>query len=159
MPDITTGNPTIDAILKVVGALYSLFTAVSALPLPKAWSATQLLARVGGDVRNVRGDTTATASKTTAALLVLFAALGCQSLKDTAVPTVVDCAPDREYVIEQLEAVLLSNDAFEVLDRVKKDKGREFVMCALQKFAEKSASEAVRRLKAQAYIEREALKQ
>jgi len=157
MNETSPGNSTLEILLQVVGALYTLLTLLAALP--KGLSITQLAARFGADLRNARSDAKPTSNvPPTAALLVLFAC-GCQGLQDAAVPTVVDCAPGREYVIEQLETVLRDNEAFAVLDRVKKEKGKEFVLCALQKFIEQSASEAIKRVKAQAYIEREALKQ
>jgi len=153
MNEPNTGNTTLEILLQIVGLLYTLLTLLAALP--KGLSITQLAARFGADLRNERSDTKPSSSVPPTVGLLLLLACGCQGLRDAAAPTVVGCAPNREYVIEQLDTVLRGDNAFSVLDRVKKEKGQEFVMCALQKFIEQSTNEAVKRIKAQAYIERE----
>ncbi len=154
--EVTTGNSTIDTLLTIVGALYTLLTAISALPLPKGLGLVQMAARFGADIRNARKPAeTPDVTKSTLGLLVfLLAVPGCGLFQDTLVPTVEGCAPGREYVIENLESVLRGEKPFEALDRVKKEKGKEFVLCALQSFVAQYTDEA---LAARAYIEREAL--
>lgn len=158
-PETTTGNTTLDTLLTIVGALYTILTALAALPLPKGLSLVQFAARLGADLRNVRkagstdGDDGAV-SKTLPGLLLLLAIPGCGLFEESIVPTVEGCAPGRAYVIENLESILDGEKPFDVLDRIKNEKGREFVMCALQSFVAAHAKEAVA---ARAYIEREAL--
>jgi len=150
----TTGNPTLDAVLTIVGAIYAILTAIAALP--KGLGIVQLAARFGADVRNARKPEGASVdvSKSAGLLLFLLAIPGCGLLEQSVIPTVQGCAPDRAYVINNLESILDSEEPFEALDRIKKEKGQEFVMCALQSFVARHAKEAVA---ARAYIEREAL--
>jgi hypothetical protein len=54
MQQVSTGNSTIDTLLTIVGALYTLLTAIAALPLPKQFRVVQLASRFGADVRDAR---------------------------------------------------------------------------------------------------------
>jgi hypothetical protein len=45
---------TLETLLTIVGALYTLLTAISALPLPKGMGLVQWAARFGADLRNAR---------------------------------------------------------------------------------------------------------
>lgn len=158
MQQVSTGNNTIDTLLTIVGALYTLLTAIAALPLPKGSSLVQLVARLGADVRNVRKpeSPTADASKSTLGLMLfLLAVPGCAFFEESVIPTVEGCAPGREYVIENLEAILDGEKPFETLDRIKREKGEQFVLCTLQRFVAEYAQDAVA---ARAYIERETVK-
>lgn len=155
---VITGNHTIDTLLAIVGALCTLLTAIAALPLPRGSSLVQFAARLGADLRNVRKpeSPTDTSKSTLGLMLFLLAVPGCAFFEESVVPTVEGCAPGREYVIENLEAILDGEKPFETLDRIKREKGEQFVLCTLQRFVAEYAQDAVA---ARAYLEREALQQ
>lgn len=50
MFDLSTGNPKIDAILQIIGALYLLLSLLTRV-LPAQWRVTQVLAKVVADMR------------------------------------------------------------------------------------------------------------
>jgi len=66
---VTTGIPTIDAILKVLGALYVLLSAILML-LPKTSKLAQGIARFVADLKNVVGEAAAVKEATTGAMAV-----------------------------------------------------------------------------------------
>jgi hypothetical protein len=95
------------------------------------------------------------------ALLALLAcACACASLGDSAgraLDIAAECAPDHQYVIQGLSSILAGEDAFAVLDRIKREKGAELVLCAVQRFLDRvavSPETAKQRATARAYLDR-----
>jgi len=66
---VTTGVPTLDAIFKVLGALYLLLSAILAF-LPKTSKIAQVMARFVADLKNVVGEAAAVKEATTGAMAV-----------------------------------------------------------------------------------------
>jgi hypothetical protein len=66
---VTTGVPTIDAIFKVLGALYLLLSAILAF-LPKTSKIAQIMARFVADLKNVVGEAAAVKEAMTGAMAV-----------------------------------------------------------------------------------------
>ena len=135
--------------------------------LPRTWKLTQVFARLSTDIRGIltpdEADDPQWAKRTPkdTGSLIVFAALlalpGCAFFRDTVAPVALECAPGRQYVIEELAAILSGADAFDVLDGVKNEKGADFVMCALQGFLDRvavSPETAPQRARARAYIQR-----
>lgn len=130
--------------------------------LPPHLLVTQILARVATDLRGIlqpNPDKTQRPSKPPSAVLLVLLPLlgGCAFLREVVTPSIVECAPDASYVIENLALILAGRDAFDVLDGIKNEKGAEFVVCALEQFLARVATtdSALERTTAQAYLERE----
>jgi hypothetical protein len=52
MTQITTGLPTLDALIQIAGTLYLITSALAAV-LPKPWRVTKMLARFAADLRGL----------------------------------------------------------------------------------------------------------
>lgn len=88
----------------------------------------------------------------TYALLALSA---CALWQEAISPSLVECAPDQQYALDNLAAILDGQNVFEQLDRVKDEKGIEFVVCALRGFLSRvavSPDTADQRANARAYM-------
>lgn len=169
LTEVQTVSPLMDQILVWLGAA-AVIAGTLATVLPKHWAFTQLLARFATDLRAVRKPDPAKTTKPPPAppdhqwpppptLLVLLALplSGCAFWSDTVVPVVAECAPDKTYVIQGLSDILQGKDAFDVLDELKREKGPELVLCALQRFLERvtaTPDNANERATARAYLEK-----
>lgn len=173
-----TGLPVVDTILAYLGAIGASLATLATV-LPRTWKLTQVLARLSTDVRGILTPDTEDdpewaqrIRKDSSSLIIfamfapglsflLFAGLlsmqGCAFFKGTVAPSVVECAPGRQYLIDGLSHILQGDNAFDVLDGIRKDKGAEFVLCTLQHFLDRvtvSPATAVERARARAYLER-----
>lgn len=96
-------------------------------------------------------------------VLVLPLIMACPFVRDTAGPIAADiavsCAPDRQYIIQGLGSILSGERPFDVLDRLKNEKGAELVLCAVQRFLDRvtaspSPETEGQRATARAYLDR-----
>lgn len=160
------GHPLVDTIFAYLGMLLTALTTLSAV-LPRTWRLTQLLARFSADLRGILTPDPsddpewAKRIRKDTSVLVVFCALlalpGCGLFRDSVAPAVVECAPDRQYLIDGLANILDGASAFEELDRIKHERGAEFVICTLQRFLDRvavSPETAAQRARARAYLER-----
>lgn len=165
-PASVTGLPVVDQILGYLGAIGASLTVLANL-LPRTWRFTQVLARFSSDLRGILTPDTsddpdwAKSIRKDSGSLIIFAVLlalpGCAFFKGSVAPAVVECAPDRQYLIDGLSHILDGENAFDVLDGIRKDKGAEFVVCTLQHFLDRvavSPETATQRARARAYLER-----
>lgn len=165
-PPNATGHPLVDTVFAYVGMLVTALSLIGAV-LPRQWRATQLLARFTADLRGILTpdpsddpDWARRSKSDSSVMMILLAALGvpgCAVWQDTLAPAAAACLPDRQYVIQGLSSILRGDDAFDVLDRLKNEKGAELVLCALQQFLERVAvtpETAPQRQRARAYLER-----
>lgn len=161
------GHPLVEQLFAYLGMAVTALSTLAAI-LPRSWRVTQLFARFSADLRGILtpdpSDDPKWAQrlrKDSGSLLILAALLaapGCAFFRDSVAPSVVECLPDRQYLIDGLANILDGENAFEVLDNIKRDKGAELVMCALQRFLDRvavSPETATQRTTARAYIERE----
>lgn len=160
LTEVQTVSPLTDQILVWLSVAMSVVT-VLANTLPAHWELTQVLARLSTDLRGIRKpDPMKTTKLPPLNLLTLLALLlpGCAFWEDAVSPALVECAPDGAYVIDNLSTILAGADAFEVLDRIKSEKGVEFVVCALEGFLSRvavSPETYAERTTANAYLQRE----
>lgn len=145
-----TGHPLVDTVFTYLGMLVAGLTTLGSL-LPRTWKLTQVCARLATDVRGIlTPDTEDDPSwvkkirKDSNVMLLLSVLLvpGCALFQSAVAPAVVECAPDRQYLIDGLTHILAGDNAFDVLDAMKDDKGAEFVLCAVQRFRDRAASPA-----------------
>lgn len=160
-----TGYPVIDQLFAYVGMAAAALSALGTI-LPRTWRLTQLIVRFSADLRGIlTPDTTDDPSwlkrggggTSLLILSVLLGAPGCAWFKGSVAPAVVECAPDRQYLIDGLSNILDGENAFDVLDGIRREKGAEFVLCTLQHFLDRvavSPETAVQRARARAYLER-----
>ncbi len=160
------GHPLVDQLFAWLGMLATATTTLGTI-LPKGWRFTQLLARFSTDLRGILTPDPADDPSWTkprgrdSSALIVFAVLllpGCGFFRDSVAPAVAECAPDRHYLIDGLSSILDGANAFDVLDRIKTEKGAEFVTCALTRFLDRvavSPETANQRTVARAYLERE----
>lgn len=156
-----TGNAQIDNVLQWVTIVMILLSLVSnALPdtVPGVKTmrdlSTNFRAIADRIVRHSKSDNGPTnmgplAVAFVAVTLISFPATGCAYFRDSELPDVSGCAPEKDYLIEKLEEVLSGENWEEVLDRVKDEKGEQFLNCALSKVV---ASDAALRLKQKAIL-------
>jgi hypothetical protein len=160
------GHPLVDTIFAYLGMLLTALTTLGAV-LPRNWRFTQVIVRFSADLRGILTPDTdddpdwAKRIRKDTGSLVIFAALvalpGCAFFRDSVAPAVVECAPDRQYLIDGLANILDGVSAFDELDRIKNEKGAEFVICTLQRFLDRvavSPETAAQRARARAYLER-----
>lgn len=160
-------HPLVDHLFAYLGMAAAALSTLAAI-LPKTWRLTQLCARFSVDLRGILtpdpSDDPEWAKRIkrdpNVMLIfgVLLAPLGCAFFRDSVAPVVAECAPDREYVIDGLTQILDGADAFEVLDRLKNEKGPELVLCALRRFLDRvavSPETATQRERARLYLARE----
>jgi hypothetical protein len=164
-PSPVTGYPLIDRVLAWLGATVTVLSTLAAI-LPKSWRVTQLIARFSADLRGILtpdpSDDPAWAKSTrdkSHLMIVLCASLvlpGCAWFRDTVQPVAVECAPGKQYIIEGLSEILSGANAFDVLNRIKDEKGPELVLCALERFLDRvavSPETEVQRRRARAYLD------
>lgn len=159
MTEVQTVSPLVDQLLVWLSVAMTVITLL-ANTLPPHWSFTQLLARLSTDLRGIRKPDPAKTTKLPSVLLVLLALLlpSCALWRDAVAPSLIECAPDKAYVIDNLSLILAGQDATQVLDRIKSEKGVAFVVCALEQFLDRvavSPETAQERATARAYIDRE----
>lgn len=170
-------HPLVERVFAVLGLAASVLATLATV-LPRSWRITQLCARFSADLRGIltpdpsddpewlkrERDTAPDTWRGTQAVLLwlvpltLLGAPGCAFWRDTVAPVAVECAPDRQYVIEGLTAILEGEDAFDVLDRIRTEKGPELVLCALERFLDRvavSPETARQRTTARAYLDRQ----
>lgn len=160
------GHPLVDTIFAYLGMLLTGLTTLGAV-LPRTWRLTQLIVRFSADLRGILtpdpddDPELAKRIRKDTSVLVVFCALlalpGCGLFRDSVAPAVVECAPDRQYLIDGLANILDGASAFEELDRIKHERGAEFVICTLQRFLDRvavSPETAAQRARARAYLER-----
>lgn len=161
-----TGYPIVDQVFAYLGMAAAALSTLGAV-LPRGWKVTQLAARWSADLRGIltadpsddpswlrRGG----GGSSLLVLAVLLGMPGCAWFRSSVAPAVVECAPSRQYLIDGLSSILEGQNAFSVLDRIKGEKGAEFVICALQHFLDRvalSPDTAVQRKTAHAYLERQ----
>lgn len=159
-----TGYPIVDQLFAYLGMAAAGLSALGAI-LPRTWRLTQLVVRFSADLRGILTPDTADDSwlkrggggTSLLILSVLLGAPGCAWFKGSVAPAVFECAPDRQYLIDGLSHILDGENAFDVLDGIRKEKGAEFVLCTLQHFLDRvavSPETAVQRARARAYLER-----
>lgn len=159
------GHPLVEQIFSYLGMLVAALTTLATV-LPRHWRVTQLFARFSVDLRGIltpdpsddpewakriRRDT-----NVMLVLAALCALPGCAFWRESVAPVVAECAPDRQYVIQGLAEILEGANAYEVLDRIKDDKGPELVLCALERFLDRvavSPETATQRVRARAYLD------
>lgn len=159
------GVPLIEKIFVYLGMVVTFLSALAAI-LPKSWKLTQVIARFSADLRGILtpdpADDPEWARKLRgrSSLMIILGALcvvpGCALFRDTVQPVAVECAPERHYVIEGLTEILAGADAFDVLNRIKDEKGPELVLCALERFLDRagvSPETEVQRRRARAYLD------
>lgn len=120
--------PDVDKVLVWVTLVMTFLTGLGQV-LPGEWKFTQF---IRGLTTNLKG-VFRLLTKGGPTLLVLLLLPAC-SFFESRIPVIVECSPDREYLIDNLEQVLNGEDPAKVLDRVKVEKGREFVQCALRRY-------------------------
>ena len=79
----------------------------------------------------------------------------CALWQDAISPSLVECAPSQQYVLDNMAQVLDGKNVFETLDQIRKDRGVEFVVCALRGFLERVSAgpeSADQRANARAYL-------
>lgn len=161
LTEVQTASPLMDQLLVWLSVAMTIITLL-ANTLPPHWSFTQLCARLSTDLRGIRKPDPKKTTKLPPipSLIVLVSLMftGCALWRDAVVPAVIECAPDKAYVIDNLSLILAGQDATEVLDRIKSEKGVAFVVCALEQFLDRvavSPETAQERATAKAYIDRE----
>lgn len=158
-------HPLFETLFAYLGMAVAGLSALATV-LPRHWRVTQLCARFSADLRGILTPDPsddpewAKRIRRDPNVMLVFAALcalpGCAFWRESVAPVVAECAPDRQYVIQGLAEILEGANAYEVLDRIKDDKGPELVLCALERFLDRvavSPETATQRVRARAYLD------
>lgn len=79
----------------------------------------------------------------------------CALWRDAVSPSLVECSPDRQYIVKNLADILDGANVFQQLDQIKSERGVEFIVCALRGFLGRvavSPETADQRANARAYL-------